>query len=419
VTRASSFVINGPVFNTDAPGLRAGHLACSFHFKKLQMRGWWLQASISRETGPIPPPPPLPSEAPGAFFAFRFGCLRLPQAQRRGSTAMNTSTAMKYVALIRLVAGIGASDCPTTYHDGTADTIIKVPWNDTMTGDFTIEVEVSQINSTSWHPPGSTSCCYPIMSRQTKAFPARNWEAQFDLQLRSSGETNYFMGNGNPQNPYGVLYSGPTLGSQPEWTKIQMTMKGTTSTMLINDKAVASGTFSGPRLEGANPIWLGGYDNIEHQYYYGRMRNAKVNGKCLIPPPTPPPTPAPKYACDYKTLKCEEDQHGGGSSMTECNKTCCEIPLNCGMYNNSEVCGHKYTICDVCTTCCHEWLKPQSICDGCVADECTSGRDPDCCVSFQCVDGKCQRAFRATGNYPSLIACEETCGGQQVVAGEL
>jgi hypothetical protein len=46
-----------------------------------------------------------------------------------------------------------------------------------------------------------------------------------------------------------------------------------------------------------------------------------------------------------------------------------------------------------------------------VADECTSGRHPDCCVNFECVDGKCERAFRATGNYPSPLACDMACGG--------
>jgi hypothetical protein len=119
---------------------------------------------------------------------------------------------------------------------------------------------------------------------------------------------------------------------------------------------------------------------------------------------------APKYACDYKTLKCKKDPHGGSSSMADCSKTCCDAPLNCGMYNNTEICGHKYTVCDVCDTCCHVWLKPQSICDGCVADECTSGRHPDCCVSFECVNSKCQRAFRATGKYPSIDACKVACG---------
>jgi hypothetical protein len=139
-----------------------------------------------------------------------------------------------------------------------------------------------------------------------------------------------------------------------------------------------------------------------------RCEKCGLTGTGCVPSPTPP-TPAPKYACDYKTLKCKEDPHGNSSSMAECSKTCCEVPLNCGMYNNTEVCGHKYTICDVCSTCCHEWLKPQSICDGCVAEECTSGRNPDCCVSFECADGKCQRAFRATGSYPSLVACEVAC----------
>jgi hypothetical protein len=131
--------------------------------------------------------------------------------------------------------------------------------------------------------------------------------------------------------------------------------------------------------------------------------------KCTKPKPTPAPTPAPKYTCDYNTLKCKEDPHGESSSMAECSKVCCAVPLNCGMYNNTEVCGHKYSTCDVCAACCHPWLKPQNICDGCVADECTSGRQPDCCVSFECVGGKCQRAFRAEGKYPSSVACKAAC----------
>jgi hypothetical protein len=119
---------------------------------------------------------------------------------------------------------------------------------------------------------------------------------------------------------------------------------------------------------------------------------------------------APGYTCDFTSLTCKEDPRGS-SNKEECSKTCCDIPLNCGMHNNTEICGHKYTTCDVCSTCCHEWLKPQEICDGCVADECASGRNPDCCVSFQCFNGKCQRAFRATGEYPTLVACESAVQG--------
>ena len=81
----------------------------------------------------------------------------------------------------------------------------------------------------------------------------------------------------------------------------------------------------------------------------------------------------------------------------------CEPPLNCGKFNNSKVCGHTFSGCDVCNTCCHSWLNTSDSCDGCVQDECTSGRGPDCCVSFYCdaTNGQCKRAFRATGAYPN------------------
>jgi hypothetical protein len=89
----------------------------------------------------------------------------------------------------------------------------------------------------------------------------------------------------------------------------------------------------------------------------------------------------------------------------------CAQPLNCGEYNNSRVCNHSFTGCDVCDTCCKSWLKPVDICNGCVSDECTSGRHLDCCVSFGCdvTNGQCKRAFRSTGAYPNISECEKSC----------
>jgi hypothetical protein len=89
----------------------------------------------------------------------------------------------------------------------------------------------------------------------------------------------------------------------------------------------------------------------------------------------------------------------------------CELPLNCGEFNNSKVCGHTFSGCDVCDTCCHLWLKPIGLCDGCVQDECTSGRHLDCCVSFDCdaTNGQCKRAYRSTGAYQNLSSCERAC----------
>jgi hypothetical protein len=83
--------------------------------------------------------------------------------------------------------------------------------------------------------------------------------------------------------------------------------------------------------------------------------------------------------------------------------------LNCDHVDYS-VC-EPYVGCNVCDTCCHPWLKAQSICDGCVENECTSKSNHDCCVSFECVSGRCQRAFRAEGKYPSFVACKAACGG--------
>ena len=62
-------------------------------------------------------------------------------------------------------------------------------------------------------------------------------------------------------------------------------------------------------------------------------------------------------------------------------------------------------------------MKPIDICDGCVQDECTSGRHPDCCASFDCdaANGQCKRAFRATGAFPNRSACEEGCQVPAVV----
>ena len=59
---------------------------------------------------------------------------------------------------------------------------------------------------------------------------------------------------------------------------------------------------------------------------------------------------------------------------------------------------------------CEIWLKPVDTCNACVEDECSSGRHLDCCVSFQCCNGKCQRAYESTGKYPNMSACEEDCG---------
>jgi hypothetical protein len=176
-------------------------------------------------------------------------------------------------------------ECRTTHHDGTAKSVVEVPWSDTMTGDFMLEVEVSNVNFS------TSGCCYPIMSRRTKPFneSAGNEYAQFDLQFLNMIKNytphslNMFMGNGvGPKSkPYGVMLQSKTLPFV-SWTKLKMTIVGSTSTVFINGTKVASGTFSGLRFGTANPIYLGGYHNGGYQYYYGLMRNAMVNGKCLL-----------------------------------------------------------------------------------------------------------------------------------------
>jgi hypothetical protein len=174
--------------------------------------------------------------------------------------------------------------CRTTHHDGTAKSMIGVPWSDPLAGDFVLEVEVSDVNF------GTSGCCFPIMSRRTKPLneTAGNKDAQFNLQILNTlinhppHSLNLFMGNGQ-DGQYGAIYTSQTVPFS-SWTKIKITMVSSVSTMFINGTKVASGTFSGPRLSTANPIYLGGYYNSEsgHQYYHGLMRNAMVNGKCLV-----------------------------------------------------------------------------------------------------------------------------------------
>jgi hypothetical protein len=62
-------------------------------------------------------------------------------------------------------------------------------------------------------------------------------------------------------------------------------------------------------------------------------------------------------------------------------------------------------------------LNTSDSCDGCVQDECTSGRHPDCCVSFECDEwhGQCKRAFSTTGAYPNRSSCEKVCQVPAVV----
>jgi N-acetylneuraminic acid mutarotase len=50
------------------------------------------------------------------------------------------------------------------------------------------------------------------------------------------------------------------------------------------------------------------------------------------PPPTPPPHPKPT------------------PKPTPPPTPVCNVPLNCGLHNNTAVCGHKFTTCDVCDT---------------------------------------------------------------------
>jgi hypothetical protein len=125
------------------------------------------------------------------------------------------------------------------------------------------------------------------------------------------------------------------------------------------------------------------------------------------------------YSCNATAGQCVESP-SGKQTAEDCIATCkstpkptppptpvCPVPLNCGLHNNTDRCAHKFTGCDVCDTCCHPWLDTDEICSGCVADECKRHRE--CCVSYECFNGHCKRAFGSTGAYTSFTACAKAC----------
>jgi hypothetical protein len=179
--------------------------------------------------------------------------------------------------------------CATTHHNGTAASMIEVPWDDALAGDFNLTVEILL---------GLMSSTHSILSR-TKTISATNAGTQFDLQVHTGVSLNYFMGNGQPSlhQGYGVQLLGPNLKPlSSKWTTIKLTMIGETCTMFVNGKQVSSLPFVGTRLNTTKPIHIGGYFNNpdqDNQYYNGSLRNAKINGKCLLEQPPPPPTPHP------------------------------------------------------------------------------------------------------------------------------
>jgi hypothetical protein len=63
--------------------------------------------------------------------------------------------------------------------------------------------------------------------------------------------------------------------------------------------------------------------------------------------------------------------------------------------------------CDVGSTCCKPFIKSDADCTQCTVTECEA--NPDCCVSFECFNGSCQRAHRSSGKYPTHEACAHAC----------
>jgi predicted outer membrane repeat protein len=137
----------------------------------------------------------------------------------------------------------------------------------------------------------------------------------------------------------------------------------------------------------------------------------------------------PKYSCDGLTGICKQDQSGVFPSKQACSAGCtatptpapCQVPRNCGQYNNSVVCGHTFTGCEfVCgkgsdpanVGCCHANIRTDDTCNSCVDFECKPPPPlpPPVTTKYFCVTTPNYHCIESSsGTFPSATDCEKGC----------
>jgi hypothetical protein len=135
------------------------------------------------------------------------------------------------------------------------------------------------------------------------------------------------------------------------------------------------------------------------------------------------------YSCDVLTGTCKQDQSGSFPSKQACSSGCtaqptpapCQVPRNCGQYNNSVVCGHTFTGCEfVCgkgsdpatVGCCHANILRDDTCNQCVDYLCKPPPPlpPPVTTKYFCVTTPNYHCIESSsGTFPSATDCETAC----------
>nr|CAM76811.1 HEMAGGLUTININ/HEMOLYSIN-RELATED PROTEIN [Magnetospirillum gryphiswaldense MSR-1] len=128
-----------------------------------------------------------------------------------------------------------------------------------MTSDFTLEA---------WINHDGDSAYRPILSKGSGS----NYAAEFNLQVNSAGNLNFFMGNGGD---YGVLVDGPAVSANA-WHHVAVTVSGTTVTLFLDGNQVGTGTFAGTRQATAAALEIGHYFNGDDQSWNGMVGDVRL-----------------------------------------------------------------------------------------------------------------------------------------------
>lgn len=140
-----------------------------------------------------------------------------------------------------------------------------------LDGDFTLSAWVSYTNTT-------IPLARPILSKPNTS----DTDSQFNLQVESNGNLNFFMGSGAAK---GIILDGNNDTSydlvENKWYHVAVTVGGTTGRLFINGIETDSGTFVGTRETGISGLLIGKYFNGTDQYFFGKIDEVHIYNYAL------------------------------------------------------------------------------------------------------------------------------------------
>jgi len=131
-----------------------------------------------------------------------------------------------------------------------------------LSTDFTIEA---------WFMYDTQGAYIPIASKHTSSGQG-NEAVEFNLQIQTNGNLNFFMGNGTG---YGVLIDGG-VQAVGTWHHVAVSSSSGAVTMYLDGASVSTGTFSGSRISGTQSIEIGHLHNGGDQFFNGQIADVRV-----------------------------------------------------------------------------------------------------------------------------------------------